>query len=79
MMEGTEDEEKNPLIGVYRYADVIEVEYSVSLPQNSLVSQIYFLLEQKEKNRISHYYECGMVNVHWGNKIHGLGGGFAKS
>lgn len=63
-MEGTEDEEKNPLIGVYWYADVIEVEYSVSLPQNSLVSQIYFLLEQKENNRISHYYECGMVNVH---------------
>uniref|UniRef100_K1P4Z3 Uncharacterized protein n=1 Tax=Magallana gigas TaxID=29159 RepID=K1P4Z3_MAGGI len=30
-------------------------------------------------NRVIHYYECGIVKFHRGDKIHGLGRGFAKS
>uniref|UniRef100_K1QKH6 Uncharacterized protein n=1 Tax=Magallana gigas TaxID=29159 RepID=K1QKH6_MAGGI len=30
-------------------------------------------------NRIIHYYECGIVKFHRGDKIHCLGRGFAES
>lgn len=32
-----------------------------------------------EINRIIHYYECGIVKFHRGDKIHGLGRGFTES